>query len=115
VAALHDPRWKAELARLQPRLGRNKAIVAIARKMLVIVWHILTKQEPEHFTDPIRIARKYLEFAYRLGKKNRGEPTAYHYVRKHLDRLGIGKDLMTFRYSGRTINLPPSSLAPSSK
>ncbi len=32
VAANSHPHWKAELARLQPRLGRNKAIVAIARK-----------------------------------------------------------------------------------
>ncbi len=31
VAANSHPHWKAELARLQPRLGRNKAIVAIAR------------------------------------------------------------------------------------
>jgi transposase len=115
TAVLHDPRWKAELARLEPRLGRNKAIVAIARKMLIVVWHVLTKQEPERFTDPVRIARKYLEFAYCLGKENRGEPTAYHYVRKHLDRLGIGQDLMAFRYSGRIVKLPPSSLAPTNK
>ncbi|MDF0668880.1 MAG: IS110 family transposase, partial [Nitrospira sp.] len=30
VAVLHHPHWRAELARLEPRLGRNKAIVAIA-------------------------------------------------------------------------------------
>jgi hypothetical protein len=115
VAVLHDPRWKGELARLDPRLGRNKAVVAVARKMLVVVWHVLTKQEAERFTDPTRIARKYLEFAYRLGKENRGDQTAYQYVRTHLDRLGICKDLMAFRYSGRIVKLPPSSLASTSK
>ena len=31
VAANNHPHWKAELARLEPRLGRNKAVVAIAR------------------------------------------------------------------------------------
>ena len=47
IAVLHDPRWKNELARLEPHTGRNKAIVAIARKLLVIIWHILTKHEAE--------------------------------------------------------------------
>ena len=37
VAANSHPHWKAELARLEPRLGRNKAIVAIARKLLIAV------------------------------------------------------------------------------
>ena len=35
VAANTHPHWKAELASLEPRLGRNKAIVAIARKLLI--------------------------------------------------------------------------------
>ena len=33
TAANTHPHWQAELARLEPRLGRNKAIVAIARKL----------------------------------------------------------------------------------
>lgn len=42
VAANSHPHWKAELARLQPRLGYNKAIVAIARKLLMTVWYVLS-------------------------------------------------------------------------
>jgi Transposase IS116/IS110/IS902 family len=38
VAANSHPHWKAELACLQPRLGYNKTIVAIARMLLVTVW-----------------------------------------------------------------------------
>ena len=34
-AVRSHPHWKAELARLEPRLGRSKAVVAIARKLLV--------------------------------------------------------------------------------
>jgi hypothetical protein len=115
VAVLHDPRWKAELARLEPRLGRNKAVVAITRKILVVIWHVLSKQEVDRFTNPTRIARKYLEFAYRLGKENRGGKTAYEFVRIYLDRLGIGMELTDFRYGGKVIKLPPSSLAPATK
>jgi transposase len=68
VAVLHDPRWKSELARLEPRLGRNKAVVAIARKLLVVIWHVLSRHEMDRATNPTRIARKFLEFAYRIGK-----------------------------------------------
>lgn len=112
VGVIHDPRWKAELERLEPRLKRNKAIVAIARKMLVIIWHILSKHEADHLADPIRIARKLLEFAYRLRKENRDGQTAIIYVRNQLDRLGIGRDLTEFRYSGKLFRLPPSTLTP---
>src|SRR5439155_8179722 len=33
------PHWHGEFARLLPRLGRQKAIIAIARKLLIVVWH----------------------------------------------------------------------------
>ena len=52
VGVLHDPHWKAEPEPLEPRIGRNKAIVTIARKMLVIVWHILSKREADSSTEP---------------------------------------------------------------
>jgi transposase len=115
VAVLHDPRWKAELARLEPRLGRNKAIVAITRKLLVVIWHVLTKQEVDRGTDATRMARKYLEFAYRVGKEGRGGRTASAYVRALLDQLGVGTNMTSFRYSGKVFKLPTSSLAPTNE
>jgi hypothetical protein len=33
----HHPHWKKEFERLEPHLGRSKAVVAIARKLLVTV------------------------------------------------------------------------------
>lgn len=54
------PHWQAELARLEPRLGRNKAIVAIARKLLVAVWHVLRQEVPDRFSPAERIARRFL-------------------------------------------------------
>src|SRR5690606_30922115 len=50
------PHWKAELKRLEPHLGRNKAIVAIARKLLVAVWHVLTHQSTDRFAEPEIVA-----------------------------------------------------------
>lgn len=112
-AAQHHPHWQAELARLEPRLGYNKAIVAIARKLLVAVWYVLTQECADRFAEPEYVARKLMQHAYRLGKANRAQgQTGAGYVREQLDRLGLGADLDSFTLGQRTIKLPPSRLAP---
>ena len=55
-AANTHPHWKAELVRLEPRLGRNEAIVTIARKLLVAVWHILEEGEADRYAEPEQVA-----------------------------------------------------------
>ncbi len=111
TAANTHPHWQAELKRLEARLGRNKAIVAIARKLLVVVWHTLTKETADRHADPERVARKLMQHAYKLGRSNRrpGQSTG-QYVREQLDRLGIGQELTGIRWGKRFIPLPPSSL-----
>ncbi len=112
VAVLHDPWWKAELERLEPRRGRNKAIVAIARKMLVAVWFVLHQQAEEKHLNLERVARKYYEFAYTVGKANWGEcKTAVEFIRQKLDQAGIGQEMNCFFYSRRKVELPPSKLS----
>jgi hypothetical protein len=93
---------------LAPRTGRNKAIVAIARKMLVVVWHLLSKETVDRRLDVERLARKYLEFAYTMSKEARGM-TAKDYVRAKLDLVGVGRELESFRQGRRQIALPPSA------
>ncbi len=112
VAANTHPHWQEELRRLEPRLGRNKAIVAIARKLLVAVWHLLSKGCADRYSRPERLARKLLQHTYRLGKAHRpaGQSTG-EYVRNLLDRLGVGEDLSEIPWgSKRAIALPPSGL-----
>jgi transposase len=113
IAANTHPHWKAELQRLEPRLGRNKAIVAIARKLLVTVWHVLATDEPDRFADLNMVAKKFMQFTYRLGKDNRpaGQSTA-EYVRFHLDELGLGADLHAIPWGQKKkpLPLPPSKL-----
>jgi hypothetical protein len=112
VAAHYHPHWQAELARLEPRLGRNKAIVAIARKLLVAVWHVLTEGCADRYAEPERLARKFLQFAYVLGKENRAAgQTTMAYVREQLDRLGVGMELTAIPWGQKkVIPLPPSKL-----
>jgi len=115
AAANSHPHWKAELARLEPRLGRNKAIVAIARKLLVAVWHVLTLQVADKHAEPLRVARKLMNTVYKFGIANRpaGLSTAA-YVRSQLDRLNLARDLHAIPWGSKKkpIPLPPSSQPP---
>ncbi len=91
VVANSHPHWKVEFARLEPRLGHNKAIVAIARKLLVAVWYILSQNKTDRFAQPQAIAQKLLGFAYRVGKENRpAGQSAAQFVRERLDTLHLG-------------------------
>ena len=105
------PHWKAELARLQPRLGYNKAIVAIARKLLVTVWHVLTGKVADRFAEPEKVSKKMLHFAYEVGKVNRAGKSAAQFTRERMDTLGMGQDLTSIPWgSKKPILLPPSKL-----
>jgi transposase len=112
TAANTHPHWMAELARLEPRLGHNKAIVAIARKLLVAVWYVWHDEQADRHAVPQIVARKFLAHAYRLGPERRaaGQSTAA-YAREQLDRLGLGMDLRAVPWAHkRPIPLPPSRL-----
>ena len=105
------PHWKKEMVRLEPHLGRSKAIVAIARKLLVAVWHVLTKQEADRFADPQHVASSLLAHAYKVGfrKLPQGQ-SPIEFTRQQMDRLGIGKDLQEVVWGSKPRKLPPSSL-----
>jgi len=119
TACRTHPHWQAELARLEPRLGKNKAIVAIARKLLVVVWHVLANGEADRYAQLPSgsefVARKLLQHAYRLGREHRKGQSTGEYTRAQLDRLGVGVDLETVAWGKRTIPLPPSRLKEAAK
>ena len=111
VVANSHPHWKAELARLQPRLGYNKAIVAIARKLLVTVWHVLARKVADRFAEEEKVSKKMLHFAYEVGKANRAGKSAAQFTRERMDTLGLGSELTSILWgSKKPIPLPPSKL-----
>jgi transposase len=104
--------WKRQFARLEPRLGRNEAIVAIARKMLIAVWHVLTERCADRYADPERVGSAMFRFAYKVGVKNLPDGmSAVQYTRNQLDRLEIGQDLTRIRHGTKRPKLPKSRLA----
>jgi transposase len=45
--------------RVRRKRGHNVAVTALARKLVVVVWHLLTNQEPYRYTEP-HVARRKL-------------------------------------------------------
>ena len=111
VAVQHHPFWKKEFARLEVRLGRSKTIVAIARKLLVAVWHILTYEAADRHADERSVAASFIDLAYKMGTKNLpGGISAKAFARQQMDRLKIGAGVTTVPWGSRRIALPPSQL-----
>jgi transposase len=59
-AVKSDPLWRCRFSQLCRRMHRNQAIVVIARRLLELVWFVLTRKQPHcHFSHE-RIAYKHL-------------------------------------------------------
>lgn len=98
AASEHSSYWKAIYARLCQRMGHNKAIVAIARHLLVAVWHVLTERAADKHGDPKMIAFKLMRWSWKLTDTQRSGLTSRQFIRYHLMRLGLGEDLTHVTY-----------------
>jgi transposase len=103
-----DPHWQEQFERLAHRLGKHKAIVAIARKLLVVVWHVLTAAETDRRADADKIAGKLMLWAWQIGQQQRpARLSPGQFIRFHLLKLGLGDDL-DFIVRGGVKRLIPS-------
>lgn len=107
IAVEHHPLWKGRFERLAARTGKKKAIIAIARKLLVVMWNVLTHQEVDRFAEGEAVGRKFMKW----GELHR---TATHrglswaqFTRNQLTVVGLGADLETLVYKGHRYTLPP--------
>jgi transposase len=109
-AVRHDPGWRARYERLAAKKGAGKAIGAIARKLLVVIWHVLTAQVAHRDADPERVVRTFWRWGITGGLATSQGMTRAAFVRQRLDQLRLGTTLTTFMYGGRRVLLPPSTL-----
>jgi hypothetical protein len=98
AAVEHHPYWKAEFVRLSRRMAENKAVVAVARRLLVAIWHVLTEQTADKHADEKMVATKLMRWSWELSDEQRGGLTTRQFIRYHLMRLQLGEDLTHFRY-----------------
>ena len=106
ITIKNHPYWLEQFQRLEHK------IVAIARKLLVVIWQVLTAQAVDRRADPERVAKYLMNWAsqHRLSNQHLGSRRPL-FVRQQLDRLGIGQDLQGFKWGSVYFKLPPSSLA----
>lgn len=109
VAVTHDPYWQAVFARLSLRMVPAKAIVAIARKMLVMIWHLLTHHQADHHADVQKVANKLMTWAEALCREGRHGLSIAAFTRQELTRLHLGQQMDTMSRWGRAVRLPPVS------
>ena len=108
VAVQHNAFWKAKFARLAHHIGDAKAIVAIARQMLVSVWYLWHNRTVDRHSDATAIAHKLWTWAEQGGRTMRHGLSCSHFVRYQLDQLGIGQELVALRYGSHVYRLPPA-------
>ena len=85
--------WKGEFAQLERRIGEAKAIVAIARKLLMVVWHVLIAKSADRRANEEQVAFKLMIWSWKLSDAQRGGLSTRQFIRAHLIRLGLGAAL----------------------
>jgi transposase len=88
--------WKKQFEELKKRKGSCKAIVAIARKLLVTIWHVLSKEETDRNASEEDLAWKMLLWSWSLSDDARLGLTPKQFAKYSLMRLGVQNDLTEF-------------------
>jgi transposase len=92
-----SPYWKEQYEKYLKRMRRpNQAIVVIARKLLVAVWHVLTKEETDEHVSEEDLAYKMLVLAWDLDEKVRMGLTYKQFAKYALMKLGVETDITRF-------------------
>lgn len=70
AAVRHHPFWKKEFDRLEYRLGRSRGVIAIARRLLITVWHVLREEIVDKHHDSHDIACNLFKPGYAVNVRN---------------------------------------------
>ena len=91
-----SPVWKQRYEELKKRRGACKAIVAIARKLLVAIWHVLADEETDCNASEEDLAWKMLLWSWSLKDEVRLGLTPKQFAKYSLMRLGVQTDVTSF-------------------
>jgi hypothetical protein len=83
-------------------MDKNKAIVVIAHKLLIAVWHVLTERVADKHAEPKMVAFKLMRWSWELNEEQRGGLSTRQFVRLGLMQLRLGENLTRVVYG----NLP---------
>jgi hypothetical protein len=101
------PRWRAQYEDLCKRKHPNQAIVAIARKLLVTLWYLLSKQESYNGSSDEDLAYKMLTWAWHMDKNALRGMTNQQFAKYGLIQLGRGEHLTRIVKGGLPRRIAP--------
>jgi transposase len=92
-----SPYWKEQYEKYLQRMRRpSPAIVVVARKLLVAVWHVLSKEETDIHASEEDLAYKMLVLSWDLDETVRMGLTYKQFAKFALMRLGVQQDITRF-------------------
>jgi transposase len=94
TAVRHHPHWKAQFEALAVRTGKQKAIVAIARKLLVVVWYVMTEQTADRHAQPDAVVRKFMTWGSRHRLATSLGMSRQLFVQHHMRRAGFSQEVV---------------------
>lgn len=92
-----SPFWKAEYEKHLDRMRKpNQAIVVIARKLLIALWHVLSREETDLHASEEELAYKMLVLSWSLNEEVRMGLTYKQFAKYALMKLGVETDITRF-------------------
>ena len=92
-----SPYWKEQYEKYLRHMRKpNLAIVVIARKLLIAVWQVMTKEETDIHASEEDLAYKMLVLAWDLNENERMGLTYKQFAKYALMKLGIETDITRF-------------------
>ncbi len=89
--------WKEQYEKFFHRMRReSQAIVVVARKLLVAVWHVLSQEETDERASEEDLAYKMLLWSWSLSEEARQGLTYKQFAKYALMRLGVQTDITRF-------------------
>ena len=112
-AIKNHPFWKKKYEQLTRRMENQKAATAIARKLLVVVWNMLSKRELDRELKPDKVGASIMDWGikHRLASSLGMKPAEF--TKKQLDKLGIS--LERVRCCTRVYSIPNTELKSSER
>ena len=103
-----SPFWKAEYEKHLKRMRKpNQAIVVIARKLLITIWHVLSKEETDIHASEEDLAYKMLLLSWSLKEDTRRGLTYKQFAKYALMKLGVETDITRFVRRNVPMRLAP--------
>ena len=106
VAVRFSHFWSTRFQALVKSIGTNKAITAIARKILVVIWHVLTKRQADRFANGQAVARSLMGWCSLHHLASSQGLRRIDFVQQRLNQLGILHTVSSFQANGRTYYIP---------